>query len=31
MGHSACPQELGDLLSFFNEVIPEELPVMAKA
>ncbi|KAG0220346.1 hypothetical protein BGX33_000021 [Mortierella sp. NVP41] len=31
MGHSACPQELRDLLSFFKEVIPEELPVMAKA
>ncbi|KAF9286815.1 hypothetical protein BGZ88_008881 [Linnemannia elongata] len=31
MGHSACPQELGDLLTFFNEVIPEEPPVMAKA
>ncbi|KAF9132866.1 hypothetical protein BGW39_011159 [Mortierella sp. 14UC] len=31
MGHSACPQELRDLLSFFQEVIPEELPVKAKA
>ncbi|KAF9905105.1 hypothetical protein EC991_001991 [Linnemannia zychae] len=31
MGHSACNEELRDLLSFFQEVIPEELPVKAKA
>ncbi|KAF9931851.1 hypothetical protein FBU30_009431 [Linnemannia zychae] len=31
MGHSACPQELRDLLVFLKEVIPEEPPVMAKA
>ncbi|KAG0216520.1 hypothetical protein BGX28_000034 [Mortierella sp. GBA30] len=31
MGHSACPEELKDLLRFLKEMIPEELPVMAKA
>ncbi|KAF9905165.1 hypothetical protein BX616_001091 [Lobosporangium transversale] len=34
MGHSSCPQELRDLLSFFKETIPETTnsePVSAKA
>ncbi|KAF9186885.1 hypothetical protein BGZ50_002229 [Haplosporangium sp. Z 11] len=31
MGHSACYQELRDLLEFFKETLPYEPPLMAKA
>ncbi|KAI7818692.1 Phospholipase/carboxylesterase [Gamsiella multidivaricata] len=31
MGHSACDEELGDLLTFLKKTIPEEQPIMAKA
>ncbi|KAF8928508.1 hypothetical protein BGZ58_009605, partial [Dissophora ornata] len=31
MGHSACPEEIRDLLAYFKETLPEDLPVLAKA
>ncbi|KAF9961310.1 hypothetical protein BGZ72_004231 [Mortierella alpina] len=30
MGHSVCPEELGDLLGFLKETVPEAVPLMAK-
>ncbi|KAF9952065.1 hypothetical protein BGZ70_000747 [Mortierella alpina] len=30
MGHNVCPEELGDLLGFLMETIPEAAPLMAK-